>query len=177
MKTWFILITNCALQIHKTIHVHSRSTAERALRFSRAVRRTLISQQGSADLEITETEEYLGFLRAKKALIEIRVTEADEQIGVVREILDQNRLSEVLLSDDGDDGQTFSASSSSGVDTSTEPPSSEDPTGWPAESFISCNLDSPSIRSKRQKVMEGLMEQNGDRWDGPLSDEYDSDYE
>ena len=40
-------------------------------------------------------EEYLGFLRAKMALIEARVAEADEQIGVIREVLDQHQSQRV----------------------------------------------------------------------------------
>ena len=46
-------------------------------------------------------EEYLGLLRAKKAMIQIRVSEADEQLGMVREALDGDGIGEVALSDDG----------------------------------------------------------------------------
>ena len=71
--------------------------AQRALHFSHAVRQTLLVQQCSAKTEIVEMEEYLGFLRAKMALIEARVAEADEQIGVIREVLDQHQISEGSL--------------------------------------------------------------------------------
>ena len=51
---------------------------------------------------INETEEYLGILREKKALLHLRLAEADDQIGVVREVLDSDGIPEVSLSDDED---------------------------------------------------------------------------
>jgi hypothetical protein len=45
-------------------------------------------------------EEYLGLLRAKRALIQVRVSEADEQLGMVRDALDSVGIAEISQSDD-----------------------------------------------------------------------------
>jgi hypothetical protein len=48
---------------------------------------------------IDEMEEYLGLLQAKRAMIQHQVTEADEQLGMVREALDSDGIAEVSLID------------------------------------------------------------------------------
>ena len=47
---------------------------------------------------ITDLEEFLGSLRQRKAVIDLRGLEADEQIGAVRQILDNHRIPETPLS-------------------------------------------------------------------------------
>ena len=51
-------------------------------------------------MHINEIEEYLGILWANKCSLEIQVAEAEEQIGMVREVLNSNGILEVSLSDD-----------------------------------------------------------------------------
>lgn len=59
-----------------------------------------MAQEDSASKEIDEMEEYLGLLRAKRDIIHIQVSEAEEQVGLVREALDSDGIAEVCLSDD-----------------------------------------------------------------------------
>lgn len=125
----------------------------------------MLAQQSCADKEILEIEEYLGFLRAKRSVIETRVAEADEQIGVMQEVLDQHQFSESSNSSD-DELELPASSSSLGSDDCIEAPTSDDHAAW-----NTCDLtavtDSPSIRSQRQKLMDGLTE---DIWHGEVSD-------
>ena len=138
-----IHLLNPQPQIIKTIHVHSQSTAQRALHFSHAVRQTLLVQQCSAKTEIVEMEEYLGFLRAKMALIEAQVAEADEQIGVIWEVLDQHQISEGSLF--RNDEPNISASSSSvESDDYSEPLTSDDSVLWNTGDLTAFTTDSLS---------------------------------
>jgi hypothetical protein len=82
------------------MRVHSRNSACRALSFARAVRATLKAKQDSASMHINEIEEYLGILREEKAFIDMQMVEAEEQVGMVREVLDSEGIPEVSLSDD-----------------------------------------------------------------------------
>lgn len=165
-------MTNLTMKIHKTIHIHSCSTAQRALRFSRAVRQTLLSQQHTADLEITEIEEYLGFLRSNRLVIETRVAEAEEQIGVIREVVDQHRVFGPGGSTTDIDEPSFPTSSSSsfGSDDHTEPPSSDDQASW-NKGELTAVPDLPSIKSQRQKFMDDLTEGDWATWEVPVSDD------
>lgn len=52
-------------------------------------------------MEIDETEEYLGFLRERQAVVQKSLREADEQVGAVRNALRSDGISE--LSDDDED--------------------------------------------------------------------------
>jgi hypothetical protein len=79
-------------------------------------------------MHINETEEYLGLLRARKALVELRLSEADDQVGIVREILDSDGIPEISLSDDEDSSSVVApptspkniGMNSSDVDSDTE---------------------------------------------------------
>jgi len=51
-------------------------------------------------MHINEIEEYLGILREEKAFIDMQMVEAEEQVGMVREVLDSEGIPEVSLSDD-----------------------------------------------------------------------------
>jgi hypothetical protein len=64
------------------------------------VRATLKSKQDSASTHINEIEEYLGILREEKAFLDMQMVEAEEQVGMVREVLDSEGIPEVSLSDD-----------------------------------------------------------------------------
>jgi len=55
------------------------------------------------NMHINEAEEYIGLLRARKAAIQTQVADAEEQIGVVRDILDSDGIPEISLADDEDD--------------------------------------------------------------------------
>jgi hypothetical protein len=71
------------------------------------VRATLLAEEDCASKHIDEMEEYLGLLRTKRAMIQVRVSEANEQLGMVREALDTDGIGEVPLSDD----ESFSSAS------------------------------------------------------------------
>ena len=47
--------------------------------------------------QINEMEEALGCLRVKKAMMEVQVSEADDQIAVVQEMVSQDGIPEVSL--------------------------------------------------------------------------------
>ena len=53
-------------------------------------------------MRINETEEYLGLLCKKMAMIQTQVAEADEQTNQVREVLCSDRIAEDSHSDDDD---------------------------------------------------------------------------
>jgi hypothetical protein len=82
-----------------------------------------LAEENSASRQIDETEAYLGLLRAKKAMIQVRVSEAEEQLGMVKEVLDSDGIAEGAQSDD----EVFFA---------TSPPRSSD--------FVSIDTDSES---------------------------------
>ena len=53
-------------------------------------------------MHINEMEEYLGILWEKKAVIQLTLAVADDQIGAVGEALDRNGIPETSLSDNDD---------------------------------------------------------------------------
>ena len=55
--------------------------------------------------EINEMEEELGCLRIRRAMMEVQISEADDQIARVREMLNREGIPEISLSDDEDNGQ------------------------------------------------------------------------
>ena len=94
------------LKLQKKIHLNSQNTAQRALCFSQAVCASLISQKQLADTKINQAEKYLGLLWVKKAVIELKVVEADEQIGVICEILNEWEISKTCGSNDDKEDPT-----------------------------------------------------------------------
>lgn len=64
------------------------------------MRATLQAKENHASKHIDEMEEYLGLLRAKRTMIQLQVSEAEEQVGMVLEALNSNGIAEVSLSDD-----------------------------------------------------------------------------
>ena len=70
-----------------------------------AVRATLKSKIETAMKEIIEMEEELGCLRIRRAMMEVQISEADDQIARVQEMLNQEGIPEISLSDDEDNGQ------------------------------------------------------------------------
>ena len=84
-------------QLQKHIHLNSQTTVQRPLGFSQAVRASLVSQQQLVEDEINEVEEYLGLLRAKKATIELCVGEADQQIGIICEVMNDHGISDIHI--------------------------------------------------------------------------------
>ena len=103
------------------MRVHSRNSARRALSFARAVCATLKAKQDSASMHINEIEEYLRILREEKAFIDMQMVEAEEQVGMVREVLDSEGILEVSLSDNKCPSPPSSPpASSSMLDTNSE---------------------------------------------------------
>ena len=123
--------------------------AQRALGFSRAMQATLLSWQQQADAEINKIGEYLGLLHAKKAAIQLQVGEADEQIGVLREVLHEHGISSALPSAD------------KGSDLSDCCPPSSIPTGYNETS------KDPDLQERttleHQQIMDELMGDKGDQ--------------
>lgn len=158
-------------QLQKTVHVRSQSTAQRALRFARAVRKTLITHQTCADREISEAEEFLGFLRAKRSMIEVQVADADEQIGVLREVLDMHKGVDYMCTDNEESAAPPSSSSSLGSDDLMDlVPTSDDHQAW-TTAELTAVTDSPSIQSIRQKYIDELPAIASDNNSGAESDE------
>lgn len=131
----------------------------------------MIAKQRLADTEICEAEEYLGLLRARKAAIDLRVGEADEQIGVIRKVLDVHGIVESHLPEEEDqsppsDSHSLPPSSSSIYDGhntmafSDKEPSSGKPTGFTEQ----------SIPSKRQLIINELMGSRVVEGGGHMSD-------
>ena len=90
-------------QLQKCIHLNSQTTVWRALGFSQAVCASLVSQQQLAVDEINKVVEYHGLLRAKKAMIELRVGEADQQIGIIHEVMNDHGISGISASCSNED--------------------------------------------------------------------------
>ena len=55
--------------------------------------------------EINEMEEELGCLRIRRAMMEVQISEANDQIARVQEMLNWEGFPEISLSDDEDNGQ------------------------------------------------------------------------
>lgn len=91
------------LQMNKQITLRSRNAARRALTLARAVRASLEAEENTVEHQINETEEYLGLLREKQAITQMRKAEAEEQVGMVRDVLDQDGIPEISMSDSGSD--------------------------------------------------------------------------
>jgi hypothetical protein len=89
------------------MQVHSWNSARQAPSFTWAVHATLKAKQDSASMHINEIEEYLRILQEEKAFIDMQMVEAEEQIGMVREVLDSEGILEVSLSDDQLIGQKW----------------------------------------------------------------------
>ena len=70
-----------------------------------AVRATLKLKIETAMKEINEMEEELGCLRIRRAMMEVQISEADDQIARVREMVNQEGNPEISLLDDEDNGQ------------------------------------------------------------------------
>jgi hypothetical protein len=60
------------------------------------VHTSLLAKEDSASKQVDEMEEYLGILQTKKAMIQLRITQAEEQ---VKYVLDSDGMPEVSLSD------------------------------------------------------------------------------
>ena len=54
-------------------------------------------------MEVNETEEYLGLLREKQAAVQMKLRQADEQIGVVHGALCSDGISELSSDDESDE--------------------------------------------------------------------------
>ena len=70
-----------------------------------AVCATLKSKIETAMKEINEMEEELGCLRIRRAMMEVQISEADDQIARVQEMLNREGIPEISLLDDEDNGQ------------------------------------------------------------------------
>lgn len=97
----------------------------RALAVSRASRASIRAKVLAAATELHEMEEFMGLLRAKHAILQSREADADEQIGHVRDILEQSGIAEFSQSDDEDDTEGYHHSYF--ADEAQYPPSSDLP--------------------------------------------------
>lgn len=90
------------------------------------------------------------------------MVDAEEQIGVLREVLDQHQMSEHTLTDGEEPVAPPSSSSSLGSDDFMEHHASSDHHGW-TKAELTAVPDSPSIQSKRKHYMDDLpMEDFGE---------------
>ena len=142
-------------QLQKRIHLNLQTTVQRALGFSWAVRASLVSQQQLVEDEINEVEEYLGLLRAKKATIKLHVGEADQQIGIIREVMNDHGISDISASHSNEDLAPD--------DYPLPPPSPPIPKTSYSQYSNDTTSEDPaaiteeSITSKRQQIMDELM--------------------
>lgn len=75
----------------------------RSLALARATRRSIQAEKLMYDARIDETEEYLGWLRRKRDILDIRAQDATEQIGDVRDEMDLAMTPECSISSDEDE--------------------------------------------------------------------------
>ena len=71
------------------------------------MRASLKAEEEYAAMQINEIEEYLGLMREKQADIHLQVAEAEEQVGLVHEVLESDGIPEVSLSDDEDSSSSL----------------------------------------------------------------------
>ena len=119
------------------------------------MRALLVSQQQLAEDEINKVEEYLGLLRVKKATIELRVGEADQQIVIIHEVMNDHRISDISASHSNEDLALD--------DYPLPPPSPPIPKTSYSQYSDDTTSEDPvaiteeSITSKHQKIMYELM--------------------
>lgn len=80
-----------------------RNAARRTVALARATRAALKAKERRYSTRIQEIEQYLGLLRNKRAIVQNRSADADEQMGYAMDILHQNHIPEESLSDYEDD--------------------------------------------------------------------------
>ncbi|KZP15568.1 hypothetical protein FIBSPDRAFT_895725 [Athelia psychrophila] len=98
----------------------SRNGIRHALMLARSARASITAKKVSYVVKIEEVEHYLGLLRNRHLILEQREAAAEETIGDVRDILDQNGIPELSYSDsENDDDNSEEAT------TMTYPPSSD----------------------------------------------------
>lgn len=103
------------------------------------------------------------------------MVDAEEQIGVLREVLDQHQMSEHTLTDGEEPVAPPSSSSSLGSDDFMEHHASSDHRGW-TKAELTAVPDSPSIQSKRKHYMDDLpMEDFGEMSEEICKDESDEE--
>jgi hypothetical protein len=121
------------------------------------MRATLRAEEDFALMEINEAEEYLGLLREKMAIIQARVTGADEHIAMVREELDSDGLLDNPHSDHED---SISASSPPHSSDYTSPEHltdmESDHDGSLHSDYDSDNVASPSYTLKHHSAAQGV---------------------
>ena len=139
------------------------NSARHTLGYAQAVHTTLKSKIETAKNEINEMEEELGCLRIRKAMMEVQVSEADDQIAMVWEMLNWDGIPEVSLSDDEDNHQLSDFCQyplSSWADPLADSQSSS------SNSHNDDNYEAPKISgngakeplSKQQEVLRGLRQ-------------------
>jgi hypothetical protein len=147
------------------------------------VRTTLEAQSYATAMQIAEMEEYLGLmrhesesitdleelmevLRQRKAVIDMKGVEADEQIGEVRQMLDNHGIPEAPLSEDKCDSyhpRSPPVWPSSYINSDTDSDLSDGDSGASLqESTDSANGDHMSTR---QKILTELFQRYNDHRD------------
>lgn len=75
----------------------------RSISLARATHASVRAKKHLYDARIDEVEEYLGILRRKRDVLEMRMQGASEQIGDARDTLDQSLIPEVSMSSSDED--------------------------------------------------------------------------
>ena len=124
-------------------------------------------------MEINETEEYLGFLRVKKSMIEVQAEDAEEQIGVLHNVLDKYQNPEHGFSDSNKPAPSSSSSLDSDniMDFHTLPYHH----AWMKVKHLATVTDSPSIQLKWQKYMDDHFVEDLGEMSENVNDELGSD--
>ena len=92
--------------------LHTQKGACQTLAFARAVCASLQAEEDSFSKQIEEMEKYLRLLQTKRAMVQIKALEADEQLGMIKEALDSDGIPEAQLSDNESDYAASSPHSS-----------------------------------------------------------------
>jgi len=112
---------------------------------------------------ITELEDLMEVLRQKKAVIDMKGVEADEQIGEVRQLLDNHGIPEAPLSEDSYHPRSPSVRPPSYINSDTDSDLSDGDSGASLqESTDSANGDHMSTR---QQVLMDLFQRYSDHRD------------
>jgi hypothetical protein len=113
---------------------------------------------------ITDLEDFLGSLRQQKAVIDLRGTEADEQIGAVRQMLDDHGIPEV----EAECSNSYQLRSQSSLPSSyinSDVDSDLEDDGGCSSSSKSVNPTGSDHLSARERVLMELFQRSSDGCD------------
>lgn len=94
----YLIYNLTRIQLEQRDQRLAKDAARRVVALARATRLAIKTKERSLSARITEVEEYIGLLRQKRALIQNRGAEADEQMGMALNVLHQLGITEQAMS-------------------------------------------------------------------------------